>query len=134
MKEVSRFKSKVLFLFVTFSESFHTVLSVMDILGSLQSFELDVILNFLCKDITSAILELDFQESRTASIVGGALQNHLTWMSSEILMGHGVVGVLRNGLGHTVLVRGELDALLSVLERTFLFLCQLSFVRRIGKI
>jgi amidohydrolase len=60
--------------------------------------------------------ELAFQEHRTAGIVA----EHFTKLGLETTTGvggTGVVGVLRNGDGPTVLVRGDMDAL-PLLEKT----------------
>ncbi|KAI1271854.1 peptidase [Xylaria sp. FL0933] len=54
--------------------------------------------------------ELPGQESRTAAIVA----RHLESLGFEVqshIGGHGVVGILANGKGRTVLLRSELDAL-----------------------
>ncbi|KAJ8133597.1 hypothetical protein O1611_g20 [Lasiodiplodia mahajangana] len=54
--------------------------------------------------------ELPCQESRTASTVA----NHLASLGYQVqknIGGHGVVGILSNGRGKTVLIRSELDAL-----------------------
>ncbi|KAL1868942.1 hypothetical protein Daus18300_005778 [Diaporthe australafricana] len=54
--------------------------------------------------------ELPDQESRTAFVVA----EHLVLLGYEIdrnIGGHGLVGILRNGKGNTVLLRSELDAL-----------------------
>lgn len=62
--------------------------------------------------------ELGLQEARTASIVA----EHFKSLGLDVIRnigGHGVVGVLRNGPGHTVLIRSELDAL-PILEQTSL--------------
>jgi hippurate hydrolase len=60
--------------------------------------------------------ELSFQETRTAGIVA----EHLTAMGLTVTTGigiTGVVGVLENGVGPTVLLRADMDAL-PVLEET----------------
>ncbi|KAH0558431.1 hypothetical protein GP486_004910 [Trichoglossum hirsutum] len=60
--------------------------------------------------------ELSLQENATAFRVA----KHLRTLGLEVrteIGGHGVVGILRNGLGKTVLLRAELDAL-PVQERT----------------
>jgi amidohydrolase len=60
--------------------------------------------------------ELSLQEDSTATEVA----NHLRSLGLEVRMhigGHGVVGILRNGIGKTVLLRAELDAL-PVKEKT----------------
>lgn len=54
--------------------------------------------------------ELPCQESRTAAVVA----DHLESLGYQVLRnigGHGVVGILTNGEGKTVLLRSELDAL-----------------------
>jgi amidohydrolase len=60
--------------------------------------------------------ELSFQETRTAGIVAGRLRA-LGFQTSEKVGRTGVVGVLRNGEGPTVLLRADMDAL-PLLERT----------------
>lgn len=62
--------------------------------------------------------ELGRQEIRTASIVVERLKA-LELDVTNGIGGHGVVGILRNGPGPTVLIRSELDAL-PVLEQTSL--------------
>ncbi|EGX88235.1 Peptidase M20D/carboxypeptidase Ss1 [Cordyceps militaris CM01] len=54
--------------------------------------------------------ELPCQESRTAAVVAGHLQS-LGFRVQSNIGGHGVVGILSNGEGKTVLLRSELDAL-----------------------
>jgi len=54
--------------------------------------------------------ELAFQETRTAGIVAGKL-GALGYEVTEQVGGTGVVGVLRNGAGPTVLLRADMDAL-----------------------
>ena len=60
--------------------------------------------------------ELSTQESRTVAIAAAHLKR-LGFSIHEQVGRHGVVGVLRNGPGPTVLLRAEMDAL-PVLERT----------------
>lgn len=62
--------------------------------------------------------ELPHHEAKTAALVAGELKSlgydvteHLGKYDNSQLIGHGVVAVLRNGKGPTVLVRTELDAL-----------------------
>ena len=62
--------------------------------------------------------ELGLQEARTASLVAERFEE-LELDITRNIGGHGVVGILRNGPGPTVLIRGELDAL-PVLEQTSL--------------
>lgn len=60
--------------------------------------------------------ELSFQETRTAALAAAKLKD----LGYEVLeqIGHtGVVGILRNGTGQTVLARADMDAL-PVKERT----------------
>ncbi|CRL25919.1 Peptidase M20 [Penicillium camemberti] len=54
--------------------------------------------------------ELPCQESRTAAVVAGHLEA-LGYQVQRNIGGHGVVGLLNNGPGKTVLLRSELDAL-----------------------
>jgi amidohydrolase len=54
--------------------------------------------------------ELPCQESRTAAVVGDHLES-LGYLVQRKIGGHGVVGILTNGEGKTVLLRSELDAL-----------------------
>jgi len=54
--------------------------------------------------------ELSFREAQTAAKLAGELKRLGVEVVTEI-GGHGVVGVLRNGTGPTVLVRTDLDAL-----------------------
>lgn len=54
--------------------------------------------------------ELPCQEYRTASIVATHLRS-LGYQVQQDIGGHGVVGILFNGMGKTVLLRSELDAL-----------------------
>jgi len=60
--------------------------------------------------------ELSFQEYKTASILAGELKK-LGFEVKEKIGRTGVVGVFRNGVGPTVLVRTDMDAL-PVLENT----------------
>lgn len=60
--------------------------------------------------------ELSGAESRTAARFAARLEQHGCVVSRDV-GGHGVVGVLRNGPGPTVMLRTELDAL-PVAERT----------------
>ncbi|OAG38318.1 hypothetical protein AYO21_07438 [Fonsecaea monophora] len=61
--------------------------------------------------------ELSLQEERTAEVVAAHLRKLDGFDVRTHIGGHGVVGVLENGPGKTVLLRAELDAL-PVLERT----------------
>lgn len=54
--------------------------------------------------------ELSRKEARTAKVVAAELRR-LGYEVTENIGGHGLVGVLRNGEGRTVLLRAELDAL-----------------------
>ncbi|PVH86608.1 Zn-dependent exopeptidase [Cadophora sp. DSE1049] len=54
--------------------------------------------------------ELPCQESRTAAVIAGHLES-LGYEVQKNIGGHGVIGILRNGNGATVLLRSELDAL-----------------------
>ncbi|KAI0097680.1 peptidase [Nemania sp. FL0031] len=54
--------------------------------------------------------DLPCQESRTASYVAGHLDS-LGYKVQRNIGGHGVIGILSNGDGKTVLLRSELDAL-----------------------
>jgi amidohydrolase len=54
--------------------------------------------------------ELPTQESRTAAVVADHLES-LNYEVKRNIGGHGVVGILKNGAGRTVLLRSELDAL-----------------------
>ncbi|MFD4374841.1 amidohydrolase [Streptomyces sp. NPDC058486] len=54
--------------------------------------------------------ELSFQEKRTAQVVAARLRAR-GWEVTEGVGGTGVVGVLRNGAGPTVLLRADMDAL-----------------------
>ena len=60
--------------------------------------------------------ELSFQEEKTAQRMARELRE-LGFEVTEKMGGHGVVGILRNGKGPTVLVRTDMDAL-PVVERT----------------
>lgn len=61
--------------------------------------------------------ELSLQETRTAAKVAARLRGQSGWEVTEHVGGTGVVGVLRNGAGPTVLLRADMDAL-PVLEAT----------------
>src|ERR1044071_3145577 len=54
--------------------------------------------------------ELSFQETRTAALVASKLK-HFGYDVSEKIGRTGVVGILRNGAGPTVLARADMDAL-----------------------
>ncbi|MHC4838224.1 MAG: amidohydrolase [Planctomycetota bacterium] len=54
--------------------------------------------------------ELSFQEEKTAARLGDHLES-LGFTVTRAVGGHGVVGVLENGEGPTVLVRADMDAL-----------------------
>jgi amidohydrolase len=60
--------------------------------------------------------ELSCQEARTAAIAAEHLKS-LKFSVRENIGGHGVLGILDNGAGPTVLLRAEMDAL-PVLEKT----------------
>jgi amidohydrolase len=60
--------------------------------------------------------ELSFQEEKTAQRMARELRD-LGFEVTEKIGGHGVVGILHNGKGPTVLVRTDMDAL-PVVERT----------------
>lgn len=60
--------------------------------------------------------ELSFQEEQTAARLAKELRD-LGFTVTEKLGGHGLVGILKNGDGPTVLVRTDMDAL-PVVERT----------------
>src|ERR1043165_5867130 len=60
--------------------------------------------------------ELSFQETRTAALVASKLK-HFGYDVSEKIGRTGVVGILRNGAGPTVLARADMDAL-PVIENT----------------
>ena len=55
--------------------------------------------------------ELSKQESRTANIVAAHLETLSDFQVRRNIGGYGVVGVLRNGPGSTVLLRADMDAL-----------------------
>ncbi|MFE2293393.1 amidohydrolase [Streptomyces sp. NPDC059452] len=55
--------------------------------------------------------ELSGHEHRTADLLAGWLAEHGLTVTRAVGGGHGLVGVLRNGSGPTVLLRTELDAL-----------------------
>lgn len=62
--------------------------------------------------------ELSHQESETAALI----QRHLAHLSNEFdirtnIGGHGLISILRNGPGKTLLLRADIDAL-PVKERT----------------
>ncbi|MGY0492065.1 amidohydrolase [Streptomyces sp. WG-D5] len=61
--------------------------------------------------------ELSLQETRTAGIAAARLREQGGWEVTEGVGGTGVVGVLRNGAGPTVLLRADMDGL-PVLETT----------------
>ena len=68
--------------------------------------------------------ELSHQETQTAAQLAGELRaagyqvsEHIGKYSTPGLTGHGIVGVMRNGAGPTLLIRTELDAL-PVAEKT----------------
>ncbi|MEU6083214.1 amidohydrolase [Streptomyces sp. NPDC047108] len=69
----------------------------------------------LCLDL-HAHPELSGDESRTAGLFAGHLERQGCSVTRKV-GGHGVVGVLRNGSGPTVMLRAELDAL-PVTERS----------------
>ena len=54
--------------------------------------------------------EISFQEKETAKVLAAELEK-IGFEVSTGIGGHGVVGVLKNGAGPTVLVRTDLDAL-----------------------
>ncbi len=60
--------------------------------------------------------ELSLEEARTARLVAAALRD-AGYEVTEKIGGHGVVGLLRNGPGPTVLIRGDMDAL-PIIEET----------------
>ncbi len=60
--------------------------------------------------------ELSYQEEKTSGRMAKELRD-LGFEVTEKVGGHGVVGILRNGQGPTVLVRTDMDAL-PVIERT----------------
>ncbi len=55
--------------------------------------------------------ELSGHEHRTADLLAARLADHGLTVTRAVGGGHGLVGVLRNGPGPTVLLRTELDAL-----------------------
>ncbi|MYW29626.1 M20/M25/M40 family metallo-hydrolase, partial [Streptomyces sp. SID2119] len=55
--------------------------------------------------------ELSGHEHRTADLLAARLTDHGLAVTRAVGGGHGLVGVLRNGPGPTVLLRTELDAL-----------------------
>lgn len=55
--------------------------------------------------------ELSRQEPETANRVAQSLRRFADIRLKEAIGGHGVVGILQNGIGPTVLLRAELDAL-----------------------
>ena len=55
--------------------------------------------------------ELSGEEERTASIIYKHLKQLSVYVVYEKIGGHGVVGVLKNGPGPTVLLRADMDAL-----------------------
>ncbi|MEU2248364.1 amidohydrolase [Streptomyces sp. NPDC019224] len=61
--------------------------------------------------------ELSLQETRTAGVVAARLRAQSGWEVTEGVGGTGVVGVLRNGDGPTLLLRADMDGL-PVLEAT----------------
>src|SRR2546428_10780369 len=62
--------------------------------------------------------ELSFHEEKTAARIAGELKSLGLEVATKV-GGHGVVGVLRNGAGPTILLRTDLDAL-PVKEQTAL--------------
>ena len=60
--------------------------------------------------------ELSFQEEKTSARMATELRN-LGFTVTENVGGYGVVGVMKNGAGPTVLLRADMDAL-PVLEKT----------------
>jgi amidohydrolase len=60
--------------------------------------------------------ELSYQEAQTAALLAKEMRE-IGFAVTEKVGGHGIVGVLKNGSGPTVLVRTDLDAL-PVTERT----------------
>jgi len=60
--------------------------------------------------------ELSFQEEQTAAKMAGLLRE-LEFEVTERVGGHGVVGVMQNGSGRTLLLRADMDAL-PVVEQT----------------
>ena len=61
--------------------------------------------------------ELGLQEHETANRVAGCLRRFPGMQVKPAIGGHGVVGILQNGIGPKVLLRAELDAL-PVMEQT----------------
>ena len=55
--------------------------------------------------------ELSHQEQRTSSIAAQHLKSLDAFEVIENIGGHGLVGILRNGAGPTVLLRADMDAL-----------------------
>jgi amidohydrolase len=55
--------------------------------------------------------EISLQESATAAVVGSHLRSLKDFHIRMNIGGHGVVGILRNGAGKTVLLRADMDAL-----------------------
>lgn len=55
--------------------------------------------------------ELSLQEVRTAALVAEFLESLGSYRVIKKIGGHGVVGVLENGPGATVLLRADMDAL-----------------------
>lgn len=54
--------------------------------------------------------ELSFEEKETSKLLASELKK-LNWQVTENIGGYGVVGVLKNGKGPTILVRTDMDAL-----------------------
>ncbi len=54
--------------------------------------------------------ELSFEEKETSRLLASELKK-LNWQVTENIGGYGVVGVLKNGKGPTILVRTDMDAL-----------------------
>ena len=61
---------------------------------------------------------LSKQEVQTASIVASHLENLGDYIVHQGICGHGVVGILRNGKGPTVLLRADLGGYFLELLRT----------------
>ena len=61
--------------------------------------------------------ELGLQEHKTANRVAGCLQRFPGIQVKRAIGGHGLVGILQNGIGPRILLRAELDAL-PVMEQT----------------
>src|SRR5439155_10416992 len=81
-------------------------------------------LEAIYKDI-HAHPELSMHETRTAKIAA----NHLKTNGSEVTTGvgqTGVVGILRNGIGPTVMLRAEMDALPSTEATGLLYVSKMS--------